>query len=146
MQRAIAAEAALAAAVVAGEVDLTAVDNDGEGEQVQAGDIESDDQAEGADGSRVGVGTRRGAPLRTGDDVEVPMSADVHILLAVCIRDKDAGRYTSLQRHFYCSSAGPVSGSFSFLHFAVVMISCLLVNLLLGFYDHAIPRASVKHC
>ncbi len=88
MQRAIAAEAALAAAVVAGEVDLTAVDNDEEGEQVQAGDVEGDDQAEGAGGSRVGVGTRRSAPLRTDDDVEVHMSADLHIVLAVCMCNK----------------------------------------------------------
>ena len=97
MQRAIAAEAALAAAVVAGEVDLTAVDNDEEGEQVLIAEIEGDDQAEGAGGSRVGVGTRRSAPLRTDDDVEVYMPADLHIILAVCIRNKDAGRYAALQ-------------------------------------------------
>lgn len=117
MQRAIAAEAALAAAVVAGEVDLTAVGNDEEREQVQAGDVEGGDQAEGAGGSRVGVGTRRSAPLRNdGDDVEVHTSTHLHIILAVCIRNKDAGRNTRLHRYFYCSFDGPVNSSFSFLH------------------------------
>lgn len=117
MQRAIAAEAALAAAVVAGEVDLTAVDNDEEGEQVQAGDVEGDDQAEGAGGSRVGVGTRRSAPLRADDDVEVAMPTHLLLILDVCIRNKDAGRYALLLRRIYCSLAGPVNSSFSFLHF-----------------------------
>jgi len=117
MQRAIAAEAALAAAVVAGEVDLTAVGNDEEREQVQAGDVEGDDQAEATGGSRVGVGTRRSAPRRTDDDVEVHTSTHLHIILAVCIRNKDAGRNTRLHRYFYCSFDGPVNSSFSFLQF-----------------------------
>jgi hypothetical protein len=117
MQRAIAAEAALAAAVVAGQVDLTAVDNEEEGEQVQAGDVEGDDQAEGAGGSRAGVGTRRSAPLRTDDDVEVQTSADLHIVFAVCICNKDAGRCTVLQRHFCHLFYSPINSSFSFMHF-----------------------------
>ena len=118
MQRAIAAEAALAAAVVAGEVDLTAVESDQEGEQVHTGDIEGGDQAGGAGGSRAGVGTRRSAPLRTDDDdVEVHMSADLHIVLAVCICNKDVGRCTMLQRHFCYLNDSPINSSFSFMHF-----------------------------
>ena len=142
MQRAIAAEAALAAAVVAGEVDLTAVDNDEEGEQVQAGDVEGDDQAEGAGGSRVGVGTRRSAPLRTDDDVEVHMSADLHIILAFCIRNKDAGRYTLLQSHFCCSFAGPVNSSFSFLHFSIVVVVTCLPVIFLAMQSHEQVRST----
>lgn len=144
MQRAIAAEAALAAAVVAGEVDLTAEVDDAEGEQVQADDAGGDDQAEG--GSRAGVGTRRSAPLRTDDDEEVHMPAHLFVILAVCIRNKEACRCTLLQRHFSCSFAGPVNSGFSFLQFAVVMITCLPLIFLLGFSGYAIPQASVKHC
>lgn len=65
MQRAIAAEAALAAAVVAGEVDLTAADSDREEEQAGA---EANDQVPGGEGTRVGVGTRRSAPMRSEED------------------------------------------------------------------------------
>ena len=68
MQRAIAAEAALAAAVVAGEVNLTGADLDGEEPQDSAAAAEAAEQAAEAGPSRGVVRTRRSAPPQTDDD------------------------------------------------------------------------------
>jgi len=87
MQRAIAAEAALAAAVVAGEVGLTAVNNDDEDVQVEVADDEADDQAEGARGSRAGVGTRRSAPRTDDDDNEVSCAYLMCLVGLLCLPD-----------------------------------------------------------
>ena len=78
MQRAIAAEAALAAAVVAGEVDLTVVGNDREGEQAQAPGPEANAEVSSGDGARVGVGTRRSAPMRSDDDAAAEVCLSCH--------------------------------------------------------------------
>ena len=66
MQRAIAAEASLAAAVVAGEVSMTAPE-DGDDMDTQEAAL----AVEGAVAVRQGVSTRRSAPMLSEDEAEV---------------------------------------------------------------------------
>lgn len=104
MQRAIAAEAALAAAVVAGEVDLTAADSDQEEEQAGA---EANDQAPGGEGPRAGVGTRRSAPMRSDEDA----AAEVCLACQTVYACLFASTYDIKgECRLYCSPLGVISG------------------------------------